>query len=606
MRHSHSALTDFLASHNISARQISDDYQRRLEEAQQQQHQEQQVGDREENVGQNEDEFDDEDEDEDLVERKKRKRKEAKAILKIKQSKEFKRRKHEMKETGSDSEDDDVLARRMMAKPQPMPGQLENCETCEKRFTVTPYSRTGPYGGLLCVKCSKAQKDEEKKVQAQQKKKKGPAKGRKRQTESDRMMGDVKPGPKSLVETCIRRVADVVHDIEEFGDMPQSLLDRLSQILSKKRVLTSRTLDLFLRPEVDRIAIYDCAKLESEDFLKIFTFMPDVQTVNLRFAGQMKDDALTYMVHKNRKVRNLQLGATNLISEDVWVLLFKELGPLLESLKLSELNDSLRDQTVAVLVANCKNLRRLKLRSCSHMTEKSIASLIALTKLEHLSLSVAPDTSADTLITLISSLGPHLKTLSLENFYEADDAVLAAIKTYCSSLTKFRFTGNNLCTDAAFASLFTKWPNPPIPFLDLSENRDVDNGNPDGNPDTERVGFGPLAFKAMMAHSGPSLQCLNLHSNRHISHEALLHVFQPSKLYPELKEVDLSFVAQVDDVILTGMWKCCPTLTKLAVFACFNARSVHIPPGIAVVGLPNAQDNIVVEGGGGIGFVVRV
>ena len=121
--------------------------------------------------------------------------------MKIKQSKEFKRRKYEKKKRGSDSEDDDVLARSMMAKSKPLPGQLENCETCGKRFTVTPYSKTGPDGGLLCVKCSKEINDQEKKEKAQ--KKRGPQRGRKRQTESDRMMGDVKPGAKSLIECCV-------------------------------------------------------------------------------------------------------------------------------------------------------------------------------------------------------------------------------------------------------------------------------------------------------------------------------------------------------------------------------------------------------------------
>lgn len=53
----------------------------------------------------------------------------------------------------------------------------------------------------------------------------------------------------------------MVHDVEEFGDLPQYLLDRLSQILSKKRVITSRTIDLFLKPDVDRIAIYDCGSM---------------------------------------------------------------------------------------------------------------------------------------------------------------------------------------------------------------------------------------------------------------------------------------------------------------------------------------------------------
>ena len=55
-----------------------------------------------------------------------------------------------------------------------------------------------------------------------------------------------------------QKVADNILDVEEFGDLPKSLLNRLSQILSKRRVITSRTLDLFLRPDFDTIDVYDC------------------------------------------------------------------------------------------------------------------------------------------------------------------------------------------------------------------------------------------------------------------------------------------------------------------------------------------------------------
>ena len=190
-----SALTDFLASHNISAQQISTEYQRRLRDAQEPPEQlptNDQSEDKE-----NEMDLDDEAVDE----RKKRKRKEEKAIMKIKQSKEFKRRKSEKKRRDSDDEDDEAIAKGMLAKAQPLPGQLENCEICEKRFTVTPYSKTGPDGGLLCTKCSKELADEVKK--SQPKKTRGAPKGKRRQTESDRMMGDVKPGSKSLLESCV-------------------------------------------------------------------------------------------------------------------------------------------------------------------------------------------------------------------------------------------------------------------------------------------------------------------------------------------------------------------------------------------------------------------
>ena len=583
-----SALTDFLASHNISAQQIQQDYQQRLADAERQRRESTENAAAEEGN-------EDEDDSDDPVERKKRKRKEEKALLKIKQSKEFKKRKHQQElEEGSDFEmDDDEIARNMMAKAKPLPGQLDNCEICEKRFTVTPYSRTGPNGGFLCTKCSKEVKDDEKKDAAAKKKKASVPRGRRRQTESDRMMGDVKPGAKNLVDMCVRKVANVVNDIEEFGDMPQNLLDRLSQILSKQRVFTPRILELFLGRDVDRIIIYDCGKLETEDFQKIFGTMPHVEMVNLRFAGQMKDPQMLYMVDKCRKIRHLQLGATNLISDKSWVEMFEKLGPHLEGLKLSELNDSMKDATVEVLAKKCRKLKRLKMRSCSHMTEASITSLSTLASLEHLTLAVAPETSSSNLVDLISKLGPKLRTLCLENYQDLDDSVIEAIKHNCPKLYKLRITGSSICTDNAFESLFdNNCPFPPLVYADLSENRDIDSMNPEG-PEDDPIGFGALALTALMHHSASRIEHLNLKSNRHISHATLLDVFDGQKKYPMLKDIDLSFVNRVDDVVMAGIFKSCPALTKLAVFACFNARRARIPGGIAVVGLPNAGNNIV-------------
>jgi DNA repair protein RAD7 len=577
-----SALTDFLASHNISAQQITQDYQRRVREAAQA------ANTTPEDDKENESEVDENGED--AADRKKRKRKEGTAIMKIKQSKEFKRRKAE---SGKD-EDEDALARSMMQKSKPLPGQREACELCEKVFTVTPYTKTGPDGGLLCTPCGKEFAKDEKKGKAKEPKKATP-KGRRRQTESDRMMGDVKPGAKSLLETCVRRVADVVNDIDDFGDMPQSVLDRLSQILSKRRVVTPRTLELFLRPDIDRIAIYDSAKLNEEDFIKIFKEMPDLESVNLRFAGQFKDMSVRYMIMACKKIKHLQLGSSNLISNEVWVELFQSLGPQLESLKISELNDSLDDATLEVMAEHCTNLRRLKLRSCSHITGPGLLFLVNLKRLEHLSIAVGQDAEADVPKVLVDNLGPNLRTLSLEGYSEADDEVVKLIHTRCRNLEKLRFTGSNVCSDAAFSDLFTHWSNPPLAFIDMADNRDIDSAKPEG-PQDMPIGLGSEAFRAIMKHSGATLSKMNMHSCRHISAAALMDVFDGVKQYPNLKEIDFSFVASVDDVVLTGMFKSCPALSKLAVFACFNAREVRVPRGVAVIGLPNAQDNIVVEG----------
>jgi DNA repair protein RAD7 len=587
-------LTDFLASHNISADQIHQDYLARQQQAQQQAAQDAAAGAAAQNA-------DDDDDGEDPVEVKKRKRKEEKMMQKIKQSKEFKRRKFEAQRDG-DSDSDDAIARRLMATNKPLAGQLENCELCEKRFTVTPYSKTGPDGGLLCVKCSKELKDEEKKAQnAARKEKAAPSKGRRRQTESDRMMGDVKPGAKTLLDMCVRKVADVVNDIEEFGDMPQNVVDRLSQILSKRRVMNGRTVDLFIRDNIETFDIYDSANLEEEDFHRIFSKMPQLTKINLRWAGQLKDDALANMAAKSTNLQYLQINAANLLSEQAWLSFFEHRGSQLFSLKLSELGEGFNDTVVEAIAKHCPNLHRLKLEGCPFLTQLSLKHISTLTNLQHLTLGIAQtDTAADTLESLISLRGSMLVTLCLDNYAEVNDDVLDAIRYHCNILEKLRITGSSTATDRAFASLFNEhWKNPPIAQISLHSNRDIDNMNPDG-PEDDPVGLCDAGFAAMMAHSGQALEKLDIHSCRHITVSTLMDVFDGKQRYPHLKSIDVSFINSVDDTIMAGIFKSCPALKKLVVFGCFNARSARIRDGVAVIGLPNAGEKIVVgefEGG---------
>lgn len=163
------------------------------------------------------------------------------------------------KKHGSDDSDDSDfdVARDMYKKAKPMPGQLANCEICSKRFTVTPYSKAGPDGGLLCTPCGKQQTAETKKADA--KAKKPAANKKRRKVESDRLDGLAISGAKSLVQLCIEKVAQHHTDLDEFGDLPPNIINRLSEIFSKKRVMNSKTLQLFLKSEMDTVAIHDCA-----------------------------------------------------------------------------------------------------------------------------------------------------------------------------------------------------------------------------------------------------------------------------------------------------------------------------------------------------------
>jgi DNA repair protein RAD7 len=602
-----SALTDFLASHNISARQIRDDYEQRRRDADQtgadaadateQQNGNEAVPEEEEEPSETEEQ------------KKKRKRKESAAIAKIKKSKAFQQRKRALAgEPGDD--DDDELAFDMYAKSKPAPGQLDNCEICEKRFTVTPYTKTGPNGGLLCTKCGKAQEDAKKK---DAKAKKAPvSRDKRRKVQSNLLDGLVPHGAKSLLELCIevsliacslvtsltdhheQRVADSINDVDEFGDLPPNLLDRLSQILSRRRVLNSRTIDLFLRPELNTVSIYDCGKLETEDFNKIFAFAPKVERLDLRYAGQMKDSVIDYILERNVPLREVRLDSTNLISDAKWREFFIKMGSDLESLQLSWLDFAMDNETVAIMAKNCINLRRLKLKRCFHLGDEALTHLAALQKLEHLSLAFVTPVNTENLTNLVGAVGHNLHTLSLRRFQDVDDDLLRTIHSTCTKLKKLAITYNDRVSDAGFYSLFTNWQNPSLVTANFSSTRDTDSGDLDESTDV--IGLASNGFKALMSHSGSTLEKLNISSCRHISSQALLEVFDGEKQYPALKDIDLSFIFSVDTTIVAGLFRSCPSLKKIAAFGCFDVAGIVVPAGVALIGVPSAQDSIVQEG----------
>ena len=134
-----------------------------------------------------------------VEQKKRRKRREEAAVAKIKQSKAYQKRK--ALNGGEPDGDNDDIAWDMYSKSKPLPGQLENCELCEKRFTVTAYSKTGPDGGLLCAKCSKEQEAERKKDTKP--KKQAASRDKRRKTQSNLLDGIVRNGSKTLQELCV-------------------------------------------------------------------------------------------------------------------------------------------------------------------------------------------------------------------------------------------------------------------------------------------------------------------------------------------------------------------------------------------------------------------
>ncbi|PSN69143.1 RNI-like protein [Corynespora cassiicola Philippines] len=606
IRGPHSALTDFLAANNISAQEIRDSYQRRLQQAEQQVAQEApEAGDNGEGPSEQPDEEEAQAESSAMAAERSRKRKrnnQEEAIAKIKKGKDAKKKAAKKKKNGSDDEDDsDFDMMDMYKKAKPLPGQLDNCELCGKRFTVTPYSKAGPEGGLLCTPCGK---EIAKEAKATAKANKPVQRRGRRKIESNRLDGLTFRGAKTLQQLCIEKLAKHAEDIDELGEMPENIMNRLSEIFSKKRAMNPTTLKLFLQPDLDKVAIHEAAYLETEDFDQIFAVVPHLKSLSLRNCCQFKDSNVEYMIEKAKSLQHIQLLGANLVSNDKWIELFIARGQDLKSLKLEWLDAAFDDQAVEALSTFCPNLERLKLERCKHIGPDSIDAIARLEKLEHLTLRFNKEVPRARLNALISTVGSKLRTLCLENFVDNssdgsdaedseevnDDLLLETIRDNCYRLSKFRFTENNQCTDDAYVNLFTGWKNPPLRYIDVNSTRDLDNSNPNG-PE-HPIGVASDGFKALMKHSGSKLEFLDIASCRHISHEAFSEVFDGEKRYPHLREINMSFCPVIDTETLAGVFRSCPNIKKVVTFGCFGVQDVVVPSGIILIGAPKAQDAI--------------
>lgn len=328
-------------------------------------------------------------------------------------------------------------------------------------------------------------------------------------------------------------------------------------------------------------------ELGTDDYHKILATMPNLTRLNLRFVTPMKDRIFEYMMDRDMNIQDLHLDSPNLVTDEVWRQLFTRLGPRLRSLKLWNLDSAFDDETVEVMAKNCTQLQRLKLKHLNKIGDKALEAISTMKTLEHLSLHISNETTPEPLLQIITELGSNLRSLSLEEFYFADDRLLQLIREKCRHLTKLRLAINAEFTDKALAELFHEWPNPPLTFADFHRVRDVDMANPGGPP--EPVGLASNSFIALMEHSGARLQSLNVASCRHISHAAYETVFGEGKRYPELKYLDISFNGVVDDYLAQCIFRCCPALTRMVVFGCFKIRDVKVPRGVAVIGTVGAK-----------------
>ncbi|KAL1894732.1 UV-damaged DNA-binding protein rad7 [Sporothrix stenoceras] len=509
-----------------------------------------------------------------------------------------------------DEDEEDALARALLSnfKAEPLPGQMENCGRCQKRFTVTPYSRANDQGQLLCSSCGRLQ-DQEKgldgkngkgrngKAGAAAKKSRpaddvlvprgGPV-GQRRKAQSRLLDGASLIGPKSLVTQCVEHLSKNIHLAEDLGDLPGDVIDRIARLLSKRRLINPKTVDLFIRPDAEDICVYDCGDLVENDFLRMLQSMPNLKHLRLYNAIQFKDDVMDYLLQRDVQLETLCLYGANLISATKWKAYLVERGAHLRTLQICDTDKHVTDEVIGYIKDCAPDLVRLKIRGNEQMGSAGVEHLGHLPHLQHINLMLDKPVHSDVLVKLLHRIGAGLQTLSLRGAAKVDNTVLDSLHQHARTLRKLRLTETQGCTDEGFVRLFEGWANPPLHEVDFEKNRfdEPDMAGIDDN--TDGVGLCSKGFQALMLHSGSELRKLHLHACRHIGRDAFEEVFASGRQYPELRHIDVSFCGEVTDSVVRSMFQCCPNLVKLVTSGCMLVTGVQVPHGRVLVGVPNA------------------
>ncbi|KAK0206611.1 RNI-like protein [Desarmillaria ectypa] len=452
---------------------------------------------------------------------------------KLSKAAEVKLKKGKKSKTDKDDEDEDedaytALSRSMLSmagsSSKPPVGSFDTCAKCEKQYTVTKYTMAADPGpGYLCHPCAKSSgNDPFKKPTVPRKRKPAAAK---------RVVNYEECLFPSLASLCIQIISRYIDDIEALGDIGILNMEAISKAISRNRSLTSANAHLFYGPENTVLTLYDATKLTPDAFQTLAHLNPNLTTLRLDFCGLLSDEVMSVWSTSLPNLVSLQLLGPFLVRPPSWINFF-ESHPQLECFKITQ-SPRFDIKCVETLITTSqKTLHTLGLKEIGKMSDKFFNCIKLLEgRLTYLDISEPGESCSEAaIIAMLSTVASTLTYLDLSNHTEVSDKVLRlGLQPYSKAITSLSLRNLPELTDTGVADFFKSWTaNPPLTFLDISRihllNKD--------------------ALLAILAHSGSSLQELNINGWRDIDNETLEEIGKQAR---DLKKVDLGFCRGVDD-----------------------------------------------------------
>ncbi|GAA5943767.1 hypothetical protein JCM1841_002014, partial [Sporobolomyces salmonicolor] len=465
------------------------------------------------------------------------------------------------------------------------PGAIAVCAECGKKFTVSKYTASNPNGpGVLCSPCTSESIETRATFPGAHKpKSKTPAKKKAQKALDESFYQPVT----SLQQSCLSVIGQYINDVEALGDIGPKNLDRVAKIVCKNRGLTGNNLRLFLDVGHRELKLYDCTNLSDKELAQIATFCPHLERLSLNFCGRLDDDVIDAWSKGLKELRFLSLYAPYLVTAKKWESFFETCGasrPSFDGVAL-RMSSRFNDASLASLVSNNPSLSYLQLSEIGRFTGESLKLLYPLKGLTSLDISrlgtpqgtVLED---DEVVELLKEVGGELIELVLDGNYNLTDRVLTnGVKRYCPHLRSLSLHDLSEMNSAGVEELFSSSPvvrPPPADGEEAPESPPAGDGDGETpstftrwpSPGLQHLNLHrlahltPSALSALIAHSGPSLRTLKLHSCDELTTEALSLIAYGC---PDLEVLDLSFVRAVDNFVVQALLDGCPKLRFLFV-----------------------------------------
>ncbi|BGP50239.1 UV-damaged DNA-binding protein rad7 [Rhodotorula kratochvilovae] len=520
------------------------------------------------------------------------------------------------------------------------PGSIAVCAECGKKFTVSKYTASNPRGGgLLCAPCTSESIEDRAAFPAAVKAKK-PVKKKAQRAELETLYTPIP----TLQQTCLAVVGQYAADVEALGDIGHKNLDRVAKVLCKNRALTGENLRLFLEVSHRELRLYDCTNVKDHDLASIATFCPHLERLTLNLCGRLDDDVIDAWMKGFNELEHLSLYAPYLVTAPKWVAFLSQCGVSRPEFRTFELRMSSRfdDASLGALVAHSPSLTRLRLAEVGKLSSPSLSALHPLRHLSSLDLSRWGTPQGQVLadadvLALLAEVGAGLSELTLDGNEILTERVLEeGVRRYCGQMRRLSLAGCVEMHTEGVEALFgavggggggggaapggdapagearaaddtasgAEGDAAPVAVAAAAEDEGGDAPAPASSAaaaaarepwsspglttfNAHRLGsLSPLAFSALLSHSGRTLRHLNLHSCDELDAALLLSL---PALAPNLEVLDLSFVRAVDNFVVQALEDGCAKLRVLFLHG-NNRVTAEVPrkAGVQLRGLENA------------------